>query len=134
MMAAETNQKLADLINKKFSVSITTADAKILRRAQLVLRRWHEGECGNSNNYASWAIERDPITQKPYKNYYPNAGENYRVPIKDFERGALKRIEQVCKKNGLNYFVQADPRGCALYVSISPINYTNYYPSSVACI
>lgn len=109
------------------------ADAEILRRAQLTLHRWHELECGDGDNYKSWAIERDEETQKPYMCIYPHQGENRRYRIADKEAGAIKRVAKVCKALGANFYVQGDPRGCALYVSMEELH-DNDYTRGVACI
>ena len=37
-----------------------------LRRISMTLSRWGELECGDSDNYKSWSIERDKETDKPY--------------------------------------------------------------------
>jgi hypothetical protein len=106
--------------------------ANTLRRAELVLHRWGEQECGDGNDYASWAIERDETSGKPFRCWYPHTGKMTRTPIADREAGALRRVSQVCAANGLYYFHQGDPRGCALYVSREPIAGTNY-TNGVAC-
>jgi hypothetical protein len=92
------------------------------------VRRWHEGECGGGNSLASWVIERDADTGKPFLACYPHNAKPYRVNVADRESGALKRVVATCAKNGLQYFVQTDPRGPALYVSTEKLfsaNYTN---------
>ncbi len=40
------------------AAGITWNDAAELRRISMTLQRWHEGECGNSNDYGSWCIVR----------------------------------------------------------------------------
>lgn len=107
---------------------VTIEDASILRRAEITLHRWAEQECGDSNDYASWAIERDEKTGKPFMVRYPHKGESRRSAIPDRETGALKRVRAVCSRLGLHFFHQTDPRGCALYVSREPLTdsaYTN---------
>lgn len=112
--------------------------ARTLRRASLTLHRWHELECGDSNTYASWALERDEATGAPYMvTYYhaPKATHLLNVPTRrrypDKEKGAIKRIQAVCKELSLHYYIQSDPRGCALYISREQLtcqNYTNGVP------
>ena len=99
--------------------------ARTLRRAELVLHRWAEQECGDGNDYASWSIERDEATSKPFRVTYPHRGDSYRVAIADREAGALRRVQAVCSEHGLHYYHQGDPRGCALYVAREPLNDTN---------
>lgn len=108
-------------------------DANALRRAQLTLHRWGEQECGDGNDYVSWAIERDDTTGKPFMVYHRFTKPHpERVSIADREAGALKRIAEVCKRNGLHYFYQTDPRGCALYVSNAPLS-DSAYTNGIAC-
>jgi hypothetical protein len=107
--------------------------ANTLRRAEMVLHRWGEQECGNGNDYASWSIERDEVTGKPFRCWYPHTGPMTRTPIADREAGALRRVRQVCAAHGLSYHHQTDPRGCALYVSRELITDTNYTNGVAVC-
>lgn len=101
-------------------INASFEQAETLRRAELTLQRWFEQECGDSNDYNSWAIERDPETDKPYRVVYPHTGKSYRTRIADREAGARRRIAAVCADLGCFHYVQTDPRGCALYVSAEP--------------
>ena len=49
-----------------------------------------------------------------------------RTPIADREAGALRRVRAVCAANGLHFYHQGDPRGCALYVAREPLDGSNY--------
>ena len=74
---------------------ISWEDAHALRRASMTLQRWFELECGDGNDYGSWAIERARARQD----------------------GARKRIAKILASYpGLFAYVQTDPRGCALYI------------------
>lgn len=108
--------------------------ANILRRAQLVLHRWAEQECGDGNAFASWAIERDEATGKPFRCVYPHTGKAYRTPIADREAGALRRVAAVCKAHQLHFYHQGDPRGCALYVAREPLDDQTYSSRGVAVV
>ena len=101
-------------------------DANTLRRAQLALHRWAELECGDGNDYCSWSIERDDATDLPYLCTYPHDGKMHRRQIADKERGALRRIAAVCQRVSGFFYYQTDPRGCALYVSATPLTDQNY--------
>lgn len=104
---AENAQKLAP--------SITWAQVAALRRCAMTLHRWAELECGDSNNHASWAIERDASTGRPYMCRYPhNSNGSTRELIADRERGALKRARAIAEALGLSIEHQTDPRGAAL--------------------
>lgn len=48
------------------ALGFTQQEADALRRISMTLHRWFELECGDSNSYASWAIERDEADDKPY--------------------------------------------------------------------
>lgn len=110
-------------INADFDVAHT------LRRAELTLQRWAELECGDSNDYASWAIERDD-TGKPYRVTYPHGSNNVRRhAVPDREKGALRRVQAT----GLYFYHQTDPRGAALYVANVPLNDQNYSTTGVCC-
>lgn len=109
-------------------------DANTLRRAQIALHRWAEQECGDSSDYASYSIERDEATNLPYRCIYPHNGQMRRYRIADKEAGALRRVAAICKRLGVNFYHQGDPRGCALYVSAEPIkdnDYTRGIPCSI---
>lgn len=114
-------------------VSLSLEDANTLRRAQITLHGWNEAECGDSNDYASWSIERDETTGKPYAVTYPHhANKSYRRAIPDRETGALNRVRDICKRNGLYFYHQTDPRGCALYVDVQPLTDCDY-SRGIAC-
>lgn len=88
-----------------------------LRRIEMTLHRWAEQECGDGNDHASWAIERDETTLKPYMVLYPHSGPSRRHPIADRENGALRRAKAILDSHPeLWMYQQTDPRGCALYV------------------
>lgn len=120
--------KTAELKDREVArrLGIPVDAARTLRRAELVLHRWAEQECGDGNDYASWSIERDETTGKPYRALYPHQGQSSRTLIADREAGALRRVRQVCTELGLHYYHQTDPRGCALYVSREPLTDSDY--------
>jgi hypothetical protein len=109
-------------------------DANTLRRAEKTLHRWAELECGDGNNHASWSIERDEQTDLPYFVTYRHSGGTSRRRIADKEKGALKRIDAICKRLGIYYYHQTDPRGCALYVSPEPIQDNDYSNGISVCV
>lgn len=106
---------------------IAMDDAFALRRCAMTLHRWHEGECGDSNEYSSWAIERDEATGKTYRAVYPHTGKSYRVAIPDREKGARKRVAKIIARYpGLSAYVQTDPRGAALFILPPGVTEENY--------
>ncbi len=118
---------------QRIGASATFDQANDLRRAEITLHRWAEEECGDSNNYASWAVERDEKTGAPYRVTYPHNGPERRVRIADREKGALVRVARICAELGLHYWHQTDPRGCALYVSNEPLTDTDYTRGIACC-
>lgn len=105
----------------------SVVDLYALRRSSMTLRRWFERECGDSNNYASFAIERDERTGIPYQVYIAHRdGKTTRYRIPDLEGGARKRIAEICARLNLHYYIQTDPRGCALYIARDELDTCNY--------
>ena len=126
------------------SAGISYHDAIALRRISMTLHRWHELECGNGNSYGAWSIvrgrkvkrlkdhiptltgERETFEHdddgKPFMehhHYLHGRGKDYVTyrSLPDRERGALKRLQAVVTNYpGFGYYVQGDPRGCALYI------------------
>lgn len=111
------------------SLGFTRDEAEQLRRISMTLRSWHELECGDSNDYASWAIERDDNGDGPpymvrHLHYPPRT---FRTRIADRETGARKRLAAIVaarntrmwdtelshtmKQDTLTTYVQIDPRG-----------------------
>lgn len=112
---------------------ISHADAIALRRISMTLHRWHELECGDGNDHASWTIARGKKDEggafeyddagKPWlETHYNGVGlVSARVPsyrrIPDRERGALKRLAAVMARYpDFVSYVQGDPRGASLYI------------------
>ena len=126
MRAYEKDSETARKIQARTGRIIALFDARMLRRASLTLHRWSELECGDGNDYSSWAIERDEATNIPYMVTYPHTGKTRRYRIADREKGALRRVEKFCKAHGFYFFHQTDPRGCALYISAEPMSDSDY--------
>ncbi len=113
------------------NAGITCDDANALRRISMTLHRWHELECGDSNDYYSFALVRGRKSGgkfeydddgSPHIERHANAAcrpgsttDYTRIP--DRERGALKRLAKIMARYpGFRSYVQGDPRGCALYI------------------
>ena len=126
MTKAQKNREVLNRVYCRFGIEMDVNDAETLRLADLTLHRWYELECGDGNNYGSWAIERDETTGLPYMANYRNDGITDRRRIADREAGAVKRIAKVCAKYGLSYFLQTDPRGASLYISNEPMTDSGY--------
>lgn len=106
---------------------ISEADAIALRRASMTLHRWHERECGSSDDYKSVCLVRgrrqlDGLEYAddgaPFEEIHMhNRSRPLYVSVPDLERSAQKRIASILARYpGLQAYVQTDPRGCALYV------------------
>jgi hypothetical protein len=111
---------------EKRGIVVTWDDVWILRRIERTLHTWGEQECGDSNDYQSWSIERDELTGKPFRCVYPHQGEMRKYAIPDREQGALVRVHKLCQRLDLYFYHQTDPRGCALYISKEPLTDANY--------
>lgn len=104
----------------------TDADLSELRFAARALSRWFEMECGLSLPTGGIkVIERDG-NGVPYRVICRDNGIKTRVKIADDELKNRSRIEKICNRLGLHFFIQTDPRGLPLYLSTSPINRENY--------
>jgi hypothetical protein len=142
--ADEHTRDLMHTIHKSIGGWIAFDDAHILRRAQLTLRRWGEEVC-NGTIQRPWADREDiPISggrahasrNEPARPAYGASGRHAGwIGIPDREKGALRRVAEVCQRNGLEYYHQADPRGCNLYIAAAGdgMDATNY-SSYVACV
>lgn len=108
------------------ALSVTPETISALRRCSMTLHRWHELECGDCNNWASWCLERDEATGIPYMVTYQHTGKTSRSRVADREASTLKRTARICSEAGLYCYVQTDPRGCALFVGLEPLNDQNY--------
>jgi hypothetical protein len=107
-----------NLLERLAKLGIASAMAERLLKAERALQRWAELECGDSNEWASWHVERDEKTGKPYRVTIPHRGttKDRRYPIRDMERAALRWVREIAEPLGLVWYHQTDPRGCSLYV------------------
>jgi len=106
-------------IDRMRDLGISLEDAEALRRIEMTLHRWYELECGNSDDYKSWAIERDENGEGPafmvYHFHDRNKPQRERIP--DREAGAKRRLAAIMEKYpDLLPYIQGDPRGGSLYV------------------
>ena len=119
---ATTAKERYEVLSRLEKAGISYEHANALRRISMTLSRWGELECGDGNEYGSWAIERDESTEVPYMvhhRYMHGQGKDtvHRTRIADREKGALKRLQAIMSKYpDLLAYHQTDPRGCAVYV------------------
>lgn len=109
---------IGECIARLIVAGISEEDAYALRRIAMTLQRWHELECGDSNEWGSWSIERDENGDgPPFMVYRSHRGPMTRTRIADREKGAKKRLAKIMQGYPkLAAYVQTDPRGAALYV------------------
>lgn len=133
MNAQQKDLALASAIGARFGriTSVSIQEARTLRRAQMTLHRWAEEMCNGTIQRDGEQGDGKPFRPQ-YSNYYERVVAN--TPCPDRERGALARVEKVCKEAGLTWYYQRDPRGCALYVAAEPLNSQNYSTKGVACL
>jgi hypothetical protein len=126
-MRTSKAQRKFELYQRLGNLGFTYDEAVALRRIEMTLQRWAEAECGDSNDYQSWSIERDE-NNKPYRCVYPHTGKMRRYPIADRETGALRRLKAIvdarntreCPPIASNAAIipyhQTDCRGCMVYL------------------
>jgi len=132
---AKTFDLMRDLARRGVNMDYT--DANTIRRAALTLHRWNELECGDSDQWKAWSIERDETDGRAYMamHFYgsrSNGATSTRYRIADREAGALRRVAAICAKYGAHYFHQTDPRGASLYIAAQPLTDQTYSGQGVA--
>ena len=130
---------IGECIGRLQAIGITGHDARMLRRIAMTLHRWHELECGDGNDYASWTIARGRKTAdgfehddngKPFLERHIHSENKARYEsIADREAGAKRRLAAIMKGYPtLSAYIQGDPRGASLYIlpqGVTADNYTN---------
>ena len=89
------NKHTHEMLSRLERAGIEREDAYALRRIAMTLHRWHELECGDGNDSASWCIERDETTGKAY---WLNSYTMRRYPVADREKGAETRLIVVVRE------------------------------------
>ncbi len=116
---------IPETVHRLIMAGIKPDDARALRRIGITLDRWHEFECGDSNDYGSWAIDRDetesgdglPYLVRHHYSHGKGPDRTTRTRIRDRERGAIKRLAAIMARYpGWRAYIQSDPRGTALYI------------------
>lgn len=92
------------------------------------------------------------VTLRKYYEYSCNGCTREKLPFESWQDYDLQREKQMqwiemrtdkieslidrnCKRLGLHYFLQGDPRGACLYVSNTPIDQQSYYHSpDIVCL
>lgn len=150
-MKNSKSENTARLLGQLQDMGFTFGEACQLRRIQMTLHRWDEAECGDSNDFNSWSIERDEETGKPFRCVYPHNGKMHRYPIADREAGAIRRLNKIVTDRNDRTSVEAhlvgdgapviayhqsDCRGCALYIikasDVHGLDVSAYYTRGIA--
>jgi len=109
------------------SLGFTFDECEKLRRISMTLRRWFELECGNGDDWRSWAIERDEETEIPYMVTHNHRTKTTRRDrVADRETGARRRLDAIIHARNIRQplqesplvsaYIQSDPRGASLYI------------------
>jgi hypothetical protein len=134
-MTKQEREEMHRTFNALQTLGFTFEECEKLRRISMTLRRWFELECGNGNDWASWAIERDGETEIPYMVTHDHRnGKTTRYKVADRETGARRRLEAIIhavnerrfigddasrldpRCDDLKTYIQGDPRGASLYI------------------
>jgi len=115
-------------IERLVSEGISRIDAIALRRISMILHRWFEKECGDSDDFKSECLVRG-FLKKDRSFDYNDDGDPYReihwhhgkgaqyLKTPDFERGAKKRLAMIMTRYPtMEVYIQTDPRGASLYI------------------
>lgn len=109
-----TQKAKFELFRRLGELGFSYNEAVKLRRIEMTLHRWSEGECGDANGNC---IERDETTGKPFRTYEKGNGKRGRYPIADREAGAIRRLNGIMRGYPeLVAYHQGDCRGCMLYI------------------
>lgn len=138
-MSKETKiERMARLLNQMAELGFSYSETKALLRIERTLQRWAEGECGDSNNYASRCIERDEETGKPFLVILPHtSNQRIKQPIPDREKAAQSRLAKIMAAHpSLWAYSQGDCRGSMLHVGkkdgTTEKNLENLYTRGIA--
>ncbi len=120
-----TQKAKFELFSRLQNLGFTYDESAALRRIEMTLHRWAELECGAGDDWKSWCITRDELTDLPYMEVHPHTGKMQRYRVADRERGALRRLKNIVQARNsrvstvdqqVTPYHQGDPRGCALYI------------------
>lgn len=121
------NRNTVDMLNRLHDIGISSDDALALRRISMTLHKWHEDECGDSNDKYSRCLVRGNKANgkfhyddegKPYWEVHWHSKNKARYTLTlDRETGARKRLAKIMARYPeLVAYVQTDPRAAALYI------------------
>lgn len=107
-----------ELITRLAALGFSFEEIEKLRRVSMALRKWFEYECGTEAGRIVRDEDEKPFFVREYRETWkPYAWKTMTTPIADREKGAIKRLEKILSMYpGFTYYLQTDPRGCALYL------------------
>ena len=127
MKIEDKNRLLMIETQNRIDVAIDFEDMNTLRRASLVLDRFHLLEANGNLSHDEDSDTYILISEGHCKGKYYEHRSIYR---NDYTP-AIKRIKAICKKYNLDMYIQGDPRGCPLYIAkstdgMTDCNYPNF--------
>ncbi len=120
-----------EVVDRLLKLGISYDDACTLRKISMTLHRWHELECGTSDEYGSWALVRgrwmNDVNPRQFKHddegkpflerHYHKPPKTWYQPYPDKETPAIDRLQGIIARYPhLTYYIQGDPRGASLYI------------------
>lgn len=122
-MTKKEAMRIAHQENVLMQLGFTQQEAAHLRRISMTLQRWHERECNGEVQRGDDGVARGYRTNARFLD--PN-DPRYWYRVADRETGAIKRLASIIKARNIrmpkmedplmNYYIQGDPRGAALYI------------------
>lgn len=111
------------------ALNISPDEVQHLLTQEKFLHTWHEKECGNDYGCIQW--EDVNGTERPFWM----SNRTYKTsPMRDTYTPRKERLAQWCAERGLHFYIQPDPRGCALYVAREPLPEFNYTKGVACCL
>jgi hypothetical protein len=122
--------------NALLNLGFTRDEAEQLRRISMTLHRWHELECGDSNDYASWTIARGykkngefvyDDNGKPFEERHVHTENKARyTPIADRESGARRRLNKIIEARNARQRIELPPEQRADLAALRTIRVSAY--------
>ncbi len=130
----------AELLARRFAMRFPAPYAhfdpavfRVLIRAERTLHRWAEEECNGTIQRTGDDGEGSPVRYTEGRYLDPHDPRQYRA-IPDRERSTLAKVQSLCTARGWHFYHQTDPRGCSLYVDVTPLDDQNYHRGFAVCL
>ncbi len=114
-----------DIIEALKKIELRHYDYNIInkiRKNSITLRRLFEYECNGCT--------REKL---PFETWldYDRAREYQMIWVEKRKQIILKRIEKLVSSIGLYLYIQSDPRGLPVYISVNPLSNQSYHTNGV---